>query len=326
MKNDFVVAVAASDFHFHKFQNFNVENSRLKNIGKAVLDIAKVARDLKVPLLFCGDLLHNPKEVDNDVLNYVFEIFDIIAQYKVPFIAIPGNHDMNSKNTLEHKSNNWLIPLFRAYGNIRLEQFMNAHIYVKGIEYYTHNEHLVKVIKKERKTKYADNQGRLKILLLHSDAPGAVTPEGFELEEAKAFPTNLDEFFKDWDLVLFGHIHKPQKLSEKCYMLGSHIHQTAGDCKTKMGYWLVYKSGKMEFVELKGYPKFIKLKKGEKPKDDGNYYIPFDEVISEEAEIDNKDFNINKSRKNLAKNYLKHQGIKSASKRKALIKALTSVE
>src|SRR5690606_6989935 len=101
---------------------------------------------------------------------------------------------------------------------------------VWGLPYFN-NDHDLKeaILKLKDQIKRTHKDKGLKILLLHTDMPGAKTPEGFTIGETQSIPRNLDKFFEEWDLVLCGHIHKPQKLSEKCYMLGCPIQQNIGN-------------------------------------------------------------------------------------------------
>ena len=129
-----------------------------------------------------------------------------------------------------------------------------------------------------------------------------------------------------FDLVLCGHIHKPQRLSKKVYMLGAPIQQRRTDKDCKMGYWLVMDDMSMKFVELKGFPKFIDVESEEDIKDDGNYYTVLPKkASSERVESDHK---ITKqlSKKRLAKRYMKQKGIKDKKKEDLLINVLKESE
>lgn len=314
-----VIAIATADWHLHKFQNFDVNGSRLDWALKAAREIMDKAYNLKVPLLFAGDLIHSPKQIENKTNAEVQALF----QHKVRTYAISGNHDMCERNGYDFRSpSHWdaingnVINLNHAdHGNDTL------NFVVWGIDYMNNDRDLKKAIEhirpqaKEWKVKF-------KILMLHTDLPGVTTNEGFELKETENIPKNLDKFFKEWDLVICGHIHKPQKVSSKVYMLGCPIAQDAGNIGQELGYWLIYDNGAMDFVPMDNYPKFVRLKKGEeKPKDTIDYYIEPEEVLVEEN-IEMGEFHLSNSKAKLAKRYLAQKQIKSKSKRRALIKIL----
>jgi DNA repair exonuclease SbcCD nuclease subunit len=138
-----------------------------------------------------------------------------------------------------------------------------------------------------------------------------------------------DKTFDGWDLVLAGHIHKPQVIwttnKTRGYMMGSPIHQTAGDIGTVMGYYLIGSNGEVDFKPApKEFPRF---KRGE-PKNNKDYWIPqADEVLDIETEDIVSGFNIkDNSRKELAIKYLMEKGITSKLKKQTLIKILNNAE
>jgi DNA repair exonuclease SbcCD nuclease subunit len=249
-----IVAIATADWHIHKFRQFNrPEKSRLDWCIWMVRNLLNKSAELKVPLLFAGDLIHNPKEVENETITRVIDT--IGYNIRQPFIAISGNHDMSEKNALGHKSPSYLAAF---------KHLANFH--------------------------RVDNESKIKT-----------------------------KYFKNWDLVLAGHIHMGQKLGKNVYMLGTPIAQDAGHVGIPCGYWEIYSDASVEFVELKNFPKFIK---GEQdPTDELNYFLPPEE-ITEENEREVGKFTLNQSRDSLAKKYCKVKGIKDKKKRQALIKIL----
>lgn len=55
-------------------------------------------------------------------------------------------------------------------------------------------------------------------------------------------------------------------------MIGAPNQQRRTDKNCKLGYWKIYEDLSMEFVPLKGFPKFKDVESEEDIKDDGNYY------------------------------------------------------
>lgn len=319
------LAIISADWHCHKFSNFNVDDSRLKWTLLAGHFILKKAAHLKVPHLFCGDLIHSPKEAENETITSTFNLFRSVED--VTTYAISGNHDMSEKNGGAFKSPSWLNMLYGHEYFKKANAYKDNKMFLKGIDYHNDNEQLYKAVKEYKNIK----SNLPKILMLHSDMPGAHTPEGIELEEAYAFKNaKLDKIFKEWDLVICGHIHLPQKLSKKVYMIGPPIHQTISDAGYNFGYWILYDDLTLKHIHLPQFPKFIKLPKGEKPPLEQSGIVDY--YITEEEEITSDDlpvgelFNIDKSRKILAQNYMKVRGINSKAKKIALIKALSKVE
>lgn len=156
------------------------------------------------------------------------------------------------------------------------------------------------------------------ILLLHTDYPGAKDTDGREVDSVENLNVNILNRF---DLVLCGHIHKPQRLSKKVYMIGAPNHQRRTDRGCKLGYWKIYSDLSMQFVHLKQFPKFVDVESEEGIKDDGNYYTVLPKKTSNLVNTNHK---ITKqlSKKALARKYLKEKGITEQDKKELLIDIL----
>lgn len=327
-----LIGIAFSDLHSYKFKLFDKDNSRLEWSLKALTYIANIAQQNRVPLLFAGDLFHTPVSVENETLTKTITYYKrYIEDRKISCYAISGNHDMSQKNGIDHFAPSYLETFAEVFGHFylldhhdkpfRVTRSSDALIW--GIPYMNNDTELRERIKELRKK--AKRMTGFKILLMHGDCPGA-KDSGIEIKENKALgeKKDLKILFAPWDLVLFGHIHHPQKITDKCYMLGSPIHQTSGE-SVQMGYWKIFIGKEPEFIGLVDFPKFRKLGKGEKPDNDLDYFIPYEEIGKIE-EIEAGDFDLSNSRTKLAKRYSKVKKIKDPEKRKALIKALNEVE
>jgi DNA repair exonuclease SbcCD nuclease subunit len=317
-----IVAIASSDWHIHKFKAFDKDDSRLKASLRAGKYIMDAAATLGVPLLHCGDWFHTPKEVENETMS---STIDLVANAKCEIISISGNHDMSEKNSFDHRSPSHLKSFKHIKHFHRIDRnytHTKTGLFVYGIPYMNNDLDIVKCL--EVAAEPRRRNAEFSILLLHSDAPGAMTPEGIKINETEHIPTDYS-LFKGWDLVLFGHIHKAQKLHDKAWMLGCPIHQNAGDVGNACGYWEIYEGGGMTFKRLDMFPQFIRLKKGEKPQDDYNYYLEPDEVVEEE-QVEQGKFSINTPKNRLAKRYLKAKSIKNKAKLRALIQILNEAE
>ena len=82
-----------------------------------------------------------------------------------------------------------------------------------SIPYIDHNVGLSEYLKNIKLDKDADN-----ILMLHTDYPGAKDTDGREIDSVENLNLNVLNRF---DLIICGHIHKPQRLSKKVYMIGA---------------------------------------------------------------------------------------------------------
>lgn len=331
--NKKIAALAFADLHANDWKiSYSKNNNGLKTSLEPLRIIGKRAKELNVPVLFAGDLIHKPKVIDNEVLmelaSYLKAYF-----YGVTFLAISGNHDQSKKNTSESTSPSYIRSLdilLRDSPNITFRCIDNTTddfpfgigkrgLSVAGIPYYTHNNGFDKVLSKLKKhdPEYGDS---LRILLIHRDLPGATNAFGHEIGESNKIE-NLRKYFKPFDLVLCGHIHKPQRLAGNVIMMGSPYQQNSGDMGLEMGYWEIYDDGTAKMVPL-DLPKFKPLPKGMEPPDDYHYYVPQANKANK-ASIVTGEFNNKVSRASIAKSYIKAKKIKSKSKKKALIKVFT---
>lgn len=157
---------------------------------------------------------------------------------------------------------------------------------------------------------------------MHTDYPGAKDTDGRVVDSSENINLNMLNRF---DLVLCGHIHKPQRLGKKIYMVGAPLHQRRTDRNCEMGYWKVYSDLSVKFVPLEEFPRFIDVESEDQVKDDGNYYTVIPPKVAVKTEVQH---NITKklSKRRLAKKYLKYKGIHDENKEKLLVKILKESE
>jgi len=337
-----IIAIGSGDWHTHPFKLFNPAQ-RLKWCLKANKHILSKCLELGVPLWFTGDMFDNPKAAPNKVMTRVTNQMLWYSNADGIFIGIPGNHDQSEANTLKNKSPHYL-EAYREFRGIYILDGKKGNAYtttylpngdklsIAGVPYYTHKQHWLKAI--QRVTKKVKGLSGKKVLLLHGNAPGAKTPLGYEPHSA--LPTNLDTFFEDWDLVLFGHIHKPGRLSDKCYMLGSPIQQERGDEGCSMGYWEIYEDLTMKLIPLNNlFPEFVKVKEdelkqyeAEAPKNGFNYITVIPTSRGSNPGDENEkgiSYNTEITPRRLSKEYGRRVGETDKVKLKALAKILQEV-
>lgn len=322
MKN--LVAYVISDLHINDWAKFNESDTRTHNQMRILVSLLSKSYNERVPILFCGDLFHKPDMIRPELLNLIFHDSLVVHTrymgYPIMY-AISGNHEISHISKIgEHpvswtrlftKMFPWLVCL--DYCQILIKD----NIMIHGVPYVDHNIGLSKYLKEMKL-----NPKQKHILMLHTDYPGARDTDGREVGSVENLNLNvLDRF----DLVLCGHIHKPQKLSKKVYMIGAPIQQRRTDRDCDMGYWKLYDDLSMTFVKLKGYPRFIDVESQDEIKDDGNYYTVIPKIASTPVETKHK---ITKqlTNKTLAKRYMKVKGIKDKNKEQLLIKVLKEAD
>lgn len=320
-KSKSVIAIVFSDLHLNIWAKFNEDNKRTLDGFRVLSSITKICKKLKVPALFCGDLFHKPENMDQDLYSMWQEFYqDMYGLHgSSDFYLISGNHGMKHTSVIGKKPVSWenLIcddKIFHSLDYNHTSLDIDTEVY--GIPYVDHNIGLNSYIKK------LDLHGKRNILLLHTDYPGAQDTDGRVVDSVENLNMNILNRF---DLVLCGHIHKPQRLGKKVYMIGAPIQQRRTDRDCEMGYWELYSDLSMKFVPLKGFPKFIDVTSEDGIKDDGNYYT----VIPQKASI--KEVTTHKitkqlSKKKLAHRYMKARGIKDEVKEALLVDVLKKSE
>lgn len=322
MKN--LVAYVISDLHINDWAKFNENDTRTHNQMRILVSLLSKSYNERVPILFCGDLFHKPDIIRPELLNLIYQDSLVVHSpylgYPIMY-AISGNHEINHVSKIGEHPVSWIRLFTKMFPWLNCVDYSNIllrdNIMIHGVPYVDHNIGLSKYLKEMKldpKQKH--------ILMLHTDYPGARDTDGREVGSVENLNLNvLDRF----DLVLCGHIHKPQRLSKKVYMIGAPIQQRRTDRDCDMGYWKLYDDLSMTFVKLKGYPKFIDVESQDEIKDDGNYYTVIPKIASTPVETKHK---ITKqlTNKTLAKRYMKVKGIKDKNKEQLLIKVLKEAD
>ena len=315
-----VIALAISDLHINLWAKFNENNHRTLNSFRVLSILQKKSKEYNCPILFCGDLFHKAESMDQDLSEIVYNELNKLGGLWI--YAISGNHDIKKISQIGKPPYSWLYSV-EKYGievvdyTTRILSGYHKEIEVHGIPYIDNNVGISQYIKNMKL-----DSNKKHILILHTDYPGAKDTDGREVDSVENLNVNL---LNKFDLVLCGHIHKPQRLGKKVYMIGAPNQQRRTDKDCKMGYWKIYSDLSMEFVPLKGFPKFKDVESSEDIKEDGNYYT----VIPKKSSIPvNNQHKITKqlSKRLLAKKYLKEKGIKDKVKSNLLVEILKKTE
>ena len=309
-----LIALVFSDLHLHEWNEFNKDNIRVSQGLEVITRLQARAKIRKVPILFPGDLIHNPKYISNGLLS---EILPFFAKLEVDIYGIDGNHDQCEQNTLDHISPSYFetfSEVFNKMHSVNFKSIETVDFVIHGIPYLTHNIGFEKAV-----SLIALHKTKPNILMIHTDLHNAQDTNGRQVGTVTNIPQNMDKFFKKFTLVLAGHIHKPQKLCSNVIMVGAPQQQRRTDRGAELGYWNIYSDGSFKFCPLKGFPVF---KIG---KDDGFNFC--DELKVKKKDKDGPKpivFDSSNSRTKLTKNYCKHVGVKEKKKIDALNKYLSN--
>lgn len=317
------IAIAFSDLHINDWAKFNANGERTLNHFKVLHLIKELCSKYGCPAISCGDLFHKPENISNSMfaltLNQCSLLFD---DRDFQMIAISGNHDFAEVSTPEKYPDSWVRTLGRNFSSfycIDWDCITVGKVKFWGVPYVDHNIGVDKYLHKIINSFVGDYKN---ILLLHSDYPGAKDTDGTEIGSCENLNTNLLQKF---NLVLMGHIHKPQRLGKKIIMVGAPLQQRRSDKDCDFGYWKIYPDCTAKFIELDIFPKFIDVDSEDKIRDDGNYYT----VVTKPQETKLEDLptiSRDLSKRKIVRSYLKARGIEDPQKKKLLTKLIKEAE
>lgn len=314
-----VIALLYADAHNHSYKQFNVDEARTHKNTKLQAKIYKRAKKLKVPVLFAGDLFHNPKHLTNELLNiYLPALFK--WHEKSHTYAISGNHDQSRQNIPGSPSPSYITLLDKIIPNFHCIDSRSIDLgpfVLHGIPYMTMNIGFMETMASFKLSKKKPN-----VLMVHTDLHGARDTNMREVKTVSIIPDNMAAVFKDFDLVISGHIHLHQELVPKqVLMLGAPMQQRKTDKGTDMGYWELYKDLSYKFVPLEG-PEFIELEPDEKAPDDYHFYYSKPKPRTKLKIARNKGTKLKDNTRKLVKEYAKAEGIEDKDKITRLTKTL----
>lgn len=320
--------IVFSDLHYHNWRQHNEEGKRL-NVAREVLSqVSKACTKYQVPALFAGDIAHDPEHIGNITLHHFVDAYLEHFEYpKIPFYAISGNHDQAMHNTYKNPSISYSQTFEKLFSTFTLLDYATVTVgdtLVAGIPYNNGDSDYEYWVPKLKKVGDRAKRIRRKILLLHTDLPGAKDPSGYTTKNISGLSKYTD-MFKGYDLVLSGHIHKYQVLHPRIVSIGAPVQQRRSDMGCEMGYLKVYTDCTTELVPLE-LPQFKFIPLGRKtPPDTTHYWVPLpneEEDISEGDRQELRNFKNNTDPKKMGKKYLKMKGIRDKVKRNALLKVL----
>lgn len=314
MKN--IVAIAISDIHLHKWKIFNEGMRRTM----ATLDFLKYIDDKypDTPILFGGDLFHG--EVGPILLTTVIDNWPF-SNGRI--LGISGNHDQEEKNSPEQPTIS-MVTLFEKLELLTCLDFRPAvigkNLTVWGIPYLTYNKGFVDTIEN---FKVRLKPSHKNILMIHTDLHGALDTDGREVGSVENLPKDLDKLFDPFDLVLSGHIHKPQEIAKNILMIGAPHEQRKSDMESVLGYWEIYEDLTYKFKPYRKAPRFRYYDEDEVPGNDYDFWIKVKKEVLEETDTEgDQSFTDVSNITKMAKAYLKATGVKKVLRKRALINAL----
>jgi DNA repair exonuclease SbcCD nuclease subunit len=223
-----------SDLHCHDWSAFATRdavghNSRLAIILK---ELERAAHELHQAdgkdIVIAGDLFHVRGQIDPEVFNPVYAMIKYLAVSGFHFYAIPGNHDLKSKDV------SMLGNAFQSLEGIENFTVVTSPKLITGrdasflmIPWMSNLNELRKEIKRWN--------GSPLDLIIHAGINGVIKGMPDHALEASEL---ADYGFKR---VFAGHYHNHKTFcDDKVISIGATTHQTWSDVGSKAGFLLVY--------------------------------------------------------------------------------------
>lgn len=189
-------------------------NGRLNDILWALRAVREYAKDHGISqICVLGDLFHDRKSLDIDVLNSAYVFFkEANERYSQQWIVTPGNHDMFLKHSWDVNS---LIPLgdhLTLINDVKILKLDDVRFWVVPFIYFERS--YMRVIEKiSGLCEPGDN------LITHVGVRGAELNACFLLKDWSMVEFEDTPF----DRVYTGHFHTQQKVGKKVWYPGSII-------------------------------------------------------------------------------------------------------
>jgi len=226
-----------SDQHAHNWSQFSTvdsrgENSRLRIIcdemERGAIELEKSGGNL---MIMAGDLFHSRGSIDPEVFNTVHKTIENIIKRGIEIIAIPGNHDLKSRETSEIGNAIQTLGCLDGF-TVITEPTVMTKINTVFIPWYSNAESLIEEI--TNITSAIDVSGL--DLIIHAGINNVL----INLPDAGLDPKAVAAW--GFKRVFAGHYHNFVDLGDGVYSIGATTHQTWSDLGSKAGYLLVTES------------------------------------------------------------------------------------
>lgn len=256
-----------SDMHCHLWSVFSTTgdnglNSRLEIIlsefERAAAEVKAAGGDM---LIIGGDIFHKRGTIDPEVLNPLRDSIGRILRSGVSVYAIPGNHDLKSRDT---------NALSSAVQNINGMSDLGPDMEATRVEVYnepkivTYDGYNVAYVpwRENPASLLRDIQSLLSNSAVKPDETYLIIHVGID----GVLPNMPNQGLTDAKLAAFGfrgvfagHYHNHKALSNNIYSIGSLTHQTWGDIGTRAGFLIVKPDTNEVQYHASHAPSFIDL-------------------------------------------------------------------
>lgn len=244
------LVVISNDWHI-KEENTNI-------VFDLVEQQCKLAVKLKVKYLFVlGDIFNSRKSQTLLVLNTFGKILDMIGDYKLKLVAIPGNHDKTSYDSnesfLDQFKHHPVLTLISIQGSVPFKEYgLNVYFLPFWSDSVWSSEYSGFVGDYLGQARGEKMEG-INILCSHIAVQGSTNNDGTKVQSEISH-----KMFKYFDKVFLGHYHNAQKIGTNIYHLPSIQQNNFGENSDK-GFTVLYSDGSHETIKS-NFREYIKVK------------------------------------------------------------------
>lgn len=250
-----------SDIHANDWSQYSkTDHEGVNTRLRSTLDeLARAATEVQnaggKDLIICGDIFHVRGSIDPEVLNPVQETVRGILESGVNIHAIPGNHDLKSKETTQLGSAIQTLSetfsmnaVFKVYNEPKIE--IIAGKLFAFVPWFSTTDGLLKALDDIKLKCGASVQGAH--VVMHAGIDGVVSgmpDHGLTAKILAAYGFNS---------IYSGHYHNRKNLGDGIWSVGATTHQSWRDVGTKAGFMLLHDDGSISEFDTRA-PKFLDL-------------------------------------------------------------------
>lgn len=286
-----------ADLHLHNHKAFATYgedgiSSRLRDGLSVLKEITQQAKECDA-VVIAGDIFHvsPPPPV---VFNLVYDAFAELANSVMTILVVAGNHDLPCKNFRDERD----IPFLKFQEGLNngcdTTKFHVLNSLSKPVKIWGRDPPYEELF--VQGCSHAVEEGVSKALLTRSPADLTILHQ--EVQGASVgkyvFESGVDpKMFTDpREWIVIGHIHRPQRISDRVLIPGAPLHIDFGDSGDR-GFWIL-DTGKetLEMVKTT-FPRFVTVCNPGDVKSDGSFYrVSTDSEKKEALSLPSVEFSI----------------------------------
>lgn len=254
--------------YIYHISDIHIKSDQDPNIIPLENAFNQVIKHIEYPseslIVITGDLFHSKNNISYASMNFLIEILKKLSIVS-KVILILGNHDISPMNE-DGDLKTLIIDLFSKTDlNNKVHLITNENVHIFKNLVFVHTKFYSDKIKTIKDPNHPKLKDKIKIALFHNEINGVKMANNIE----SSYKIHKKDF-KQFDLVLLGHIHKCHFLKNNMAYAGSLIQQNFGEEINNQGFikWtLNHNNITGEFIKIHQDTQYITI--------DTNNYIDY---------------------------------------------------